>query len=864
VTGAPSQEKLLERDSAIETLAAALERVRAGGEGAIVLVRGEAGVGKTTLLRRFLADLPRSQRVLWGACDPLFTPRPLGPLLTVAEDIGGELADLVAQGVMPHEVAAALARATRTPTMFVLEDLHWADEATLDTLRLLTRRLSRLPLLLVVTYRDEELERTHPVRIVLGELATSPHAQRLRLDPLSPQAVATLAKPYGVDPDALFARTGGNPFFVAEVLSAPGSKIPETVRDAVLARVAALSGEAQAALDAVAIVPVEAEIALVERIAGEVAGSLDEAVAAGVLVSAGVRVSFRHEIARLAVEASIPASRKLELHRAALAALESSNGADLARLAHHAEAADDGEAVARYAPDAAARAAALGAHREAAAQYGRALRFRGHLQPETVADLLEQRGRSCYLTDQCENGIAALGEAVAVRRALGQSTREGTALRLQAEYLWCPGRTAEAEAVAKEAVELLETQDPGPELGWAYANLSAIAAAASHLEPARSAGRRALEVARLLGDPGLESYAQLTLASAEADFPGMEAALEASRREGLTSVVGRAYALLAAVSVERRRNDYGDRFIEEGLAYCSDRGLELFRLYVLAYKSKRELDRGAWDTAAATGETVRRIPRSSITPRIHATIALALVRARRGDPGVWPLLDEALALATPSAEPARIVPVAAARAEAAWLEGRSVDVAAETDAALALADERNATWATSLLTLWRRRAGLVDVLDVADEPYRLELAGAYDDAAANWRSLGFPYEAALCLAGAGDAPRLRESLGLLQELQADAAAARVARLLREHGVRDVPRGPRRSTRGNPAGLTAREVEVLEQIAHGLRNAEIAERLFLSQKTVDHHVSSILRKLGVPSRGRAAAEAARLGVLAQPR
>jgi predicted ATPase len=207
---------LLERDGELAALHDGLEAVRGGSEGRVVLVSGEAGVGKTTLLRRFSEECDGSARVLWGGCDPLFTPRPLGPLLDVAESAGGDLAQVVESPVLPHELVAALARdlQARAPTVLVLEDLHWADEATLDVLRLLARRVKTVPSLIVATYRDDALAPPHPLRIVLGELATNRAIRRLKLAALSPAAVARLAEPHGVDADELYRKTAGNSFFV--------------------------------------------------------------------------------------------------------------------------------------------------------------------------------------------------------------------------------------------------------------------------------------------------------------------------------------------------------------------------------------------------------------------------------------------------------------------------------------------------------------------------------------------------------------------------------------------------------------------------------------------------------------------------
>ncbi|MEV4265836.1 AAA family ATPase [Kribbella sp. NPDC049584] len=852
---------LLERDSALEALTQYAAQARAG-EGRVVLVSGEAGAGKSALLEQLRDNL---DDVCWvgGTCDGLITPRPLGPLFEIAEQLEGELLAACNRGAGRDELFAVLLRrlsAPGPPVVVAIEDLHWADESTLDLVRFLGRRVRMTRSLLLLTFRDNAIRSDEALRIALGGLAAERATRRVTVPALSAAAVAVLAAGCGLAVEDVYRLSGGNAFFVQEIVQS-ASELPASARDAVLARLARLSRSARAVLDLVAVARYRVDVGLLESLDVPVR-DLDELVAAGALVSESRSLRFRHEISRRAVESEIPVYRKAAIHAQLLAAMQRRGDVDGAVLAFHADGAGDRDAVLRYAPAAGERAAELGAHREAVEHFQAALRFGDQLAPRTAADLYSRLATEASVVERWELALDAGRRALELWTEVADPARQSGAMRALSATMWRLCRGPESMELATAAVDVIRDGGATPELARGYAHLAQLQSHYGEIEAASSLLSQAGDLADVLDVSDIRSELANTAAvvawmSGDAWMPLLSRALDIAREQGPREQTARAYANMCTALCDFGRYAEAESYYTQGAAFCEETGMIRLGLSLRATWGEILLGVGRWDEGV---EVCRQVLASGASPlnRLSAAIVIGRILARRGDGDPWPYLDEAVADADATGRPDLVGLTRCARAEAHWLAGKP-GAALQDIAVGSVHIDRAHSWIRGQVAVWQARLGAT-VTPAGLEPHTLSISGDFDRAAELWDGIGSSYDAALALLDSGSEQGLRDALRRFDAVGAVAAATLTRRRMRRLGLRAIPSGAHPSTRSDAAGMTRREREVMTLVAAGQSNATISAQLVISPRTVEHHVAAVLAKLGVGSRTLVAAEARRRGLL----
>lgn len=653
--------------------------------------------------------------------------------------------------------------------------------------------------------------------------------------------------------------TDGNAFFVTEVLAAGGG-LPASVQDAVIARVGQLPDGARKVVDGVSVAPRSLEIPLAAAIAGVSLEEVDTAVGAGVLVEDGQSVRFRHELARAAVEESLPPARRLGLHLRMIEILQEQGSRDLARITHHAIRAGRGDLIVEYAPAAGDDAVRRGARREAVAFYRAALRYAHTLGTEPSARLRVKLATELRNLDRPEEAVAELEQAIADLRGIDHPRALAEALGQLQAALWYLRRYDEGWDAMNEALELLRADGPSETLGFNLYRVAHHHMLSRHAAPAFEAIAEARRVGEQVGSDTvrwlagmMEGTIHIVVGDPDRGVALLEEAGAKAERDGNHAFASSAWGMLGTGGGEARRYEMAIQALERGI----DVGLATDQDYTVSYNrswlARIAFEQGRWDDAVAYAELVARttLQRQGIA-FLTAMSALGRVRVRRGDPGGVSLLEEMTGLAEEH-ELQHGWNAICGLAEHQWLTGRGW--APETlEPFYRRALETDSPWACGEVGFWMWRHGLIDgPPENAAEPFALQMAGDWEGAANRWREIGCPYEAAMAL-GDGSVEAQMEALDILDRLGARPLSDRIRSQLRDAGVERLPSRPRPGTLANPYGLTDRQLAVLRLIADGCSNDEISDQLYISKKTVEHHISAVYTKLGVTTRS----EAIRIG------
>ncbi len=854
---------ILERDDELAVLGRAA-RDAGDGSGTVVLVSGEAGIGKSSLVEAVRGVLPAEGRLLVGYCDDLATPRVLGPFRDLIGSVGTALTRALQRGdraavleALRDELGSA-----KHPTVLAVEDVHWADEATLDILQYLVRRAAQLPLVLLLTYRDDELGTEHPLRQLLGLASRMGRVRRLCLEPLTVAAVRRLSVVADIDADEVFAVTSGNPYFVTEVLAAgDAAAVPLTIADAVQARVCRLDPAALEIVERLAVVPSAVQRWLVEALVPAGPAALAPAEQLGLLTVTPSRVSFRHELTRRAVVDSMPAAHRMAANRSVLAALLGRPGIEVSRVVHHAAQAGDRDVILQYGPVAAREASAAGAHRAAAAHLRLVLDQHPVLDPRAEADLWEGFAIESYTIDApAIDALAAQRRAVELRRG-DDPCALGTSLRWLSRLYWWVGDPDQANAAADDAIEILTAAGDDDLLAMALSNKAQLRALAGRDAEAIVVAERAIALGRhapailshALNNLGL-ALSRLGDARAAATFgESLRVALAADEPEHAC----RAYINLIWHDLTLLHLDDAKRRVAEGVELAERSELLSYSRYLHMASGAVSFATGDWDEVVPAAAYALD---SSPPVRCHALTLIGRTRLRRGEPGAMESLREAWQIAARLREPFRAGPAAAALAEAGMLDGDDTAATAELLEAYELASRFGTAAVRAELIYWLGRAGRPVDEPGLDHPYALLADGRWREAAEAWCAAGYRYEHAAALAESPETDDQLAALAILDNLGAEPLAGLIRTRLKSLGVTRIPRGPLAGTRINPGGLTERQLTVVQLLVRGMTNTEIAAELVLSVRTVDSHVAAALDKLGARSRKDAAVRAAELGIV----
>ena len=863
--------ELIERDELLTILRSQLKNVTEEG-GHCIFISGEAGIGKTSLVKAFGKTAEGNTNIYIGTCDALFTPRPLAPLYDILLQMDNDLSE------NSDDVTDRTAFFTRFfhklisqkgISLIVFEDIHWADEATLDFIKFLARRITQLRCLFIVTYRDNEIHSHHLLRNVLAQLPQD-SLTRLKLTTLSRQAVEKLALQKGYNGEDVYSISGGNPFYVNEILASYSPGVPDNIKDSVLSVYNSLDEKTKQLWQMLSVLPTGLEIRYLEKMEPSYTTAIESCLESKILISEKESIFFKHELYRRTIEASLSPFLRIELNKKILDLLKENfeGNREIERILHHAKNANENDIVFSYAYLAAKRASSLGAHIEASKLYLTAIEYYQGKDSHTLIQFYEAYAYECYLTNQIKEAIIFASKSLNLLKETNDIKETGDSLRFLSRLWWYNGSRKKAESYAIEAIEIMRDQPSSRTKAMAFSNMSQLKMLSDQPDECISWGEKAIEMAKELADDEILSHAlnnvgvvQMRIRSArQKGIELLQQSLKIALKNSFDEPAARSYTNLVINAVEMNDYPFAEKILEEGIQYCKERDLDSFTSHLLAYKARLNLEIGKWDEAYRIADNLIKNEDQLAIVKIWALIVLATIKMRRGEGDLLPFLLEAKEKAFETMESTKIIPSLVTLLEYEWITGTRIIEKEDLENVIPMVEQTSKFFQKNEFVFWFKRARKQQVqIQEFYEGFRVDNPTEARNAANLWEQIGCPYEQALTLFEGNEADK-RIAVEIVHNLGADAVYEKMKLEMRRSGIKNIPRGIRKTTQSNSAHLTERELDVLQLLKEGLQNKEIASRLFISPKTVDHHISSIFFKLDVKSRTKAVQEAMKLEII----
>jgi DNA-binding CsgD family transcriptional regulator/tetratricopeptide (TPR) repeat protein len=863
--------ELVEREKFLALLRVQLKNIE-DSEGHCVFISGEAGIGKTSLVKTFCREQKNNCNIYHGACDALFTPRPLAPIYDIMWQVNSDLPPDSYKIEERSELFTGVFRELSNQqgkTIIVFEDIHWADEATLDFIKFFARRISQVQCLFILTYRDDEIHSRHPLKNVLGQLPQDSFT-RLKLTPLSRLAVEKMAAEKGYNGEDVYSISGGNPFYVNEILASYSTGVPDNIKDSILSIYNRQDEKTKYVWEILSILPTGFDIKYFEKAEPVYAESVHKSLDTTILVLRGEMLFFKHELYRRTIEASLSPLTTIRYNKKVLDVFMETyeKNQQIERLVHHAKNANEYGMVVQYAPLAAKQAASVGAHIEAARLYLTAIEYYQGNDKDVLIEFYEGYAYECYLTSNTKEAIVYAQKSLDIWKEKNNVEKIANCLRLLSRLWWFSGHRKDAEDFAEQAIEVLKDFPPCSSKAMAFSNMSQLKMLADQSAECILWGEKAIALARELGDEEILCHALNNVGSMQMKIPVstqqglalLQQSLAIALKNSYHDHVARAYCNIAGTSCTMKEYLFSRKILEEGIAYCEERDLDTYTLYMLSWKARLNFETGCWKEACHIAENLLKNDGHACAVRIAALAVVAKIKIRRGDPDALPLLLEAKKMAFETMELQRIIPVLIGLLEYEWITGKCFIETEAIDRTINMIKGLDFILYNNEFAFWLLKArnqhlplgGMYEGFDLSSATKKMK-------AAALWRKAGSPYMEALALFEGNDNDK-RKAITIVHKLGANAVYEKMRREMRTSGIKNIPRGIRKTTQANPALLTTRELDVLALLKEDLQNKEIAARLFISGRTVDHHISSIFFKLGVNSRNKAVTAAARQEII----